>query len=78
MIIGINDQHQIKQIREVTDETLTQIALDEEAESYPFKGFSDIRVLCYCYKKDEHGFSVYPYIDTNVIEKLEILQQSMA
>lgn len=71
MKIGINSLHQIKQVREITDENLTIIELDESNEFYPFKGWSDIRILCYCYNVSEGGVSVYPYIDTNIIERLE-------
>lgn len=71
MLIGINNLYQIKQIREITDTSLTQIELDETNELYPFKNWSDTRILCYCYKQTEQGISIYPYIDTNIIEKLE-------
>ena len=71
MKIGINHHHQIKQVREITDENLTILELDESSEFYPFKGWSDTRILCYCYKVLDDGMSVYPYIDTNIIERLE-------
>lgn len=71
MRIGINSLYQIKQMREITDENLTILELDESREFYPLKGWSDTRILCYCYKVSEGGVSVYPYIDTNIIERLE-------
>ena len=71
MRIGINSLYQIKQMREITDLSLTVIELDETAYEYPFKGYSDTKILCYCYKADETGLSVYPYIDTNLIEKFD-------
>lgn len=71
MKIGINALHQIKQVREITDENLTILELDESSEFYPFKGWSDTRILCYCYKVSDGGVSVYPYIDTNIIERFE-------
>lgn len=71
MKIGINSLHQIKQVREITDENLTILELDESSEFYPFKGWGDTRILCYCYKVSEVGVSVHPYIDTNIIERLE-------
>lgn len=71
MKIGINALHQIKQVREITDANLTILELDESSEFYPFKGWSDTRILCYCYKVSDDGISVYPYIDTNIIERLE-------
>jgi hypothetical protein len=77
MIIGVNEKYQIKQIREVTDPTLTIIELDENAENYPFTGWSDAKILCYYYKVDDESIAVYPYIDTNIIEKIEADNQKI-
>ena len=67
MLIGINDKYQIKQIRTITDTTLTQITVDEEV----FKNFSDIKILHYCYKPTQGGYSVYPQIDPKLIDQME-------
>lgn len=71
MKIGINNLYQIKQLNEITDMSLAVIELEETSEKYPFNGWSDTKILCYCYKQDENGTSVYPYIDTNIIEKID-------
>lgn len=71
MKIGINTSHQIKQIREITDTTLTHIEIDEADEFYPFKGWSDTRILSYCYKADVNGISIYPWVDARAIEMHE-------
>ena len=71
MKIGINNLYQIKQIKDITDASLTVIEFDELAEFYPFKDWTDTKMLCYCYKDDGQSVSVYPYIDTNIIEKIE-------
>ncbi len=71
MNIGTNSLNQIKQVGEISDPNLLIITLDENSESYPFKGWSDTKILCYCYQQTVHGVSVYPYIDPNIIEKIE-------
>lgn len=71
MLIGINNLYQIKQIHEITDASLIQIDLDVTAEKYPFKGWNDERILCYCYKDDGKSISIYPYIDDKKIEEFE-------
>lgn len=71
MKIGINYLYQIKQIKEITDASLTQIELDETTESYPFKNWSDERILCSCYKHNEHGITIYPYVNTDKIQEFE-------
>lgn len=72
MIIGINDSAEIKQIRQITDNTLTQIDLLDEV----VKGWSDIRILNYCYKDDESGYSLYPAIDLVQIDVLELKSEN--
>lgn len=71
MLIGINGKNQIKQLRDITDVTLKIIKLDELEEKYCFKGWADTKILCYCYNKTEYGVSIYPYIPTTIIEKIE-------
>lgn len=71
MLIGINQNYQIKQIREITDRTLMKIEFDENDEFYPFKGWNDTRILCYCYKNDGKSTSIYPYVNTEKIKEFE-------
>lgn len=71
MKIGINTSYQIKQINKITDTSLIVFQLDETTEKYPFTGWSDAKILCYCYKLDEQGTSVYPYINTDKIDEIE-------
>ena len=71
MKIGINSSYEIKEVNNITDTTLVVFEFDETSENYPFKEWSNTRILCYCYKQTEQGVSIYPYIDPKVIEKLE-------
>lgn len=71
MLIGINQNYQIKQIREITDVSLTIIELDETSIFYPFRLWLDIKILCYCYKESEQGISIYPYVNTDKIQEFE-------
>ena len=71
MNIGINSLFQIKQIRDITDESLTVIELDETSERYPFKNWTDTRMLSYCYKDDGNSTSIYPWVDTMAIDQFE-------
>ena len=71
MLIGINNLYQIKQIREISDTSLSVIELDETSEEYPFKGWTDTRILSYCYKNDGNSTSIFPWVDTRAIEQYE-------
>lgn len=72
MVIGINNRNEIKQVKNITDSSLTVIDLDETALDYPFNGWSETKILCYCYESSDKGVSIYPYIDSNIIEKIEL------
>ncbi len=74
MIIGINEKHQIKQLHNITDPLLTAIEIDEETN--PFKGWTDIKIMCYCYEKNDNSTAIYPYVDYNKI--LELEQESLS
>lgn len=75
MLIGVNERHQIKQIRTITDESLTVMELNEDDELYLFKNWSDAKILSYCYKVEGNVVAIYPYINTDIIEKLETQEQ---
>lgn len=77
MIIGVNKEYQIKQIREITDTSLTAIDIDETSEFYPFKGWSDTRILSYCYKDDGNSISIYPWVDTRAIDQFETYAETL-
>lgn len=69
MLIGVNENHEIKQIDQVTDETLLVIDVGEREKV--FNDMSDLRILRYCYKKEDYGYAIYPAILYSDIEKLE-------
>lgn len=68
MIIGVNERYEIKQIDNITDSMLNQIELNRQEV---FSDWSDIRILCCCYKSNENGYSVYPYINDSKIGEIE-------
>jgi len=73
----------IRQLREVTDETLTIYDLDEEAYSYPFRDWSDARILGYCYheERDDSGTllytTIYPHIPIEVLDAQDVAYQAL-
>ena len=55
--IYINKNYEIKAIDFTDDTSLTEIEVDREEV---FGDMSDFMILNYCYKQDEHGYSIYP------------------
>ena len=70
MIIGVDANNNIKQLRTVTDPTL--IIYDTDTM---FNDWSDIRILNYCYVVRDGVVSIYPAIDLTQIDILELKQQ---
>lgn len=71
MRIGIDAQHRIRQIGESIDSWLTVVELDETAPSYPFTGWTESRILSYCYKEIDGAVALYPFIDIDVVDRLD-------
>jgi hypothetical protein len=61
MLIGVNEKHEIKQINTITDESLKVIEVDENEEEFVFEGYSEEKILCYCYKVEGNNIYTYPY-----------------
>ena len=64
MKIYINSNHEIKAIDSTEDNSLIEIEVDREEV---FGDMSDFMILNYCYKEDEHGYSIYPARNYNDI-----------
>ena len=60
MKIYINENYEIKAINSTVDETLKEVEVDRIEV---FGDMSDFMILNYCYKEDEHGYSIYPASD---------------
>lgn len=58
---------------------LIEIEVDESAEDFPFKGWSDVKVCCYRVEvTDGHISMMTPYVPTNVIGALENMESKNA
>ena len=69
MFIGIDKKYRIKQIAEnaegIASPSLTVIEIDRHAV---FGNWSDRRILAYCYKPMESGYSIYPGRDLTQVD----------
>lgn len=78
--IYTNINGEIKALGCSDDNGLTCHTYDENSAAYPFKGWSDARILCYRVEFDESDNIVMftPYVDTNIIEQIERLELTKA
>lgn len=73
MYISVNENNEVKKIG--IDETLKVLYIDEKAESYPFKGWSDAKICCYIVEVNKEGIVTMftPYIWSNNLEVIDLL-----
>ena len=64
MKIYINKNHEIKAINSTDDVSLIEIEINREEV---FGDMTNFMILNYCYKEDEHGYSIYPARNYNDI-----------
>lgn len=68
MFIGIDKKYRIKQIAESAEQIGTHLTAIEVDRETTFGNWTDRRILAYCYKPLESGYSIYPARDlTQVI-----------
>lgn len=72
MIIGINENHEIMQINNITNQELIPIEIDR---ILVFGGWSDERILCYKYEATDFGYSISPYKDLTALIARESTQK---
>ena len=60
MKIYVNVNNEIKAINSTDDTSLVEIEVNREEV---FGDMTDFMILNYCYKEDEHGYSIYPASD---------------
>ena len=79
MFIGIDKDFRIKQIAieegQIVNTTLTVLEVDRQAV---FGNWTDRRILAYCYKPSEYGYSIYPARSLSNIEIKELDDQLAA
>lgn len=68
MLIGINEQYEIKQINSITDPSLKQIEIDREAI---FGTMSDFMILHYKYVMKDNGYSISPAYDLTTLSLID-------
>lgn len=67
MLIGINEKCEIKQMINISDDSLAKIDVDSSI----FGNMSDFLILNFCYEPTDTGFSIYPSIDYDALIKID-------
>lgn len=72
MKLYIDEQDRIADIGTAKSDNLREIYIDENAEDFPFKGWSNTRLKCYVIEVENGRVTMFaPYVPLEYIEKLE-------
>ena len=73
MYVSVNENNEIKKVG--IDESLKVLYVDENADIFPFKGWSEAKICCYKVNVNDEGIitMMTPYIDSRLIEHFDQL-----
>lgn len=72
MILYVDSENKIKAVDKTTDESLTSLYVDENNESFPFKGWSTARICCYRVTVENGVITMKtPYVDSKMLDSID-------
>jgi len=74
MILYLNDKSEIHDVNSTEDLSLTPVYVDENNESFPFKGMSNEGICCYKVTVNDGVITMFtPYVDSQVVPHIDQL-----
>lgn len=74
MYISVNSKNEIKEVGVTTDPNLTSLYVDENADFFPFKGWSKAKICCYKVTVLDGIITMMtPYVDSRLIDHIDQL-----
>lgn len=74
MIVYVNELGEIKSVNTTKDASLTPVTIDENAESFPFKGWSNAKICCYKVAVSDGVVTMMtPYVDSRYLDTIDKL-----
>lgn len=75
MYLILNSDNEIKGVGVTTNPEYKSVYVDENADMFPFKGWSVARLCCYKVNVNENGIitMMTPYVDSRLIEHFDSL-----
>lgn len=69
MILYVDSENKVRAVNSTTDDTLTPLYVDENNDSFPFKGWSVSKICCYKVEVVDGVVTMYtPYVDSRCLE----------
>lgn len=72
MKVYVDIENKIRAVNTTTDTSLTEVFIDETADTFPFKGWSTARICCYKVTVvDGIVIMLTPYVDSRNLEMID-------
>lgn len=69
MLVYVDSESRIKAVGTTTDTTLTELYINENDDSFPFKGWSTAKICCYKVTvQDGIVTMMTPYVDSRILD----------
>lgn len=69
MLVYVDSESRIKAVGTTTDTTLTEVYINENDESFPFKGWSTAKICCYKVTVQDGVVTMMtPYVDSRILD----------
>ena len=69
MLVYVDSESRIKAVGTTTDTTLTELYINENDDSFPFKGWSTAKICCYKVTVQDGIITMMtPYVDSRILD----------
>lgn len=74
MILYVDSESKVRAVNSTTDTSLTPLYVDENNDSFPFKGWSTAKICCYKVNVADGVVTMMtPYIDSRNLEMIDAM-----
>ena len=74
MILYVDSESKVRAVNSTTDNTLTPLYVDENNDSFPFKGWSTAKICCYKVNVADGVVTMMtPYVDSRNLEMIDTM-----
>ena len=78
MILYVDSESKVRAVNSTTDTSLTPLYVDENNDSFPFKGWSTAKICCYKVNVADGVVTMMtPYVDSRMLDSIDAMGHSI-
>ena len=78
MIVFVDSENKIRAVDKTSDESLTPLYINEEADDFPVKGWSKAKICCYMVSVSNGIVTMMtPYVDSRLLDQIDVMGHSI-